>query len=234
MSENQPAQPSKSPPARNPVEKVIVYGLILVLLALVGVEAYGKFSQQSAYNSISTELKKADDDAKGAEVTEEFVKKVVGNRSPVQTKNYAASNTGTFAESKELEVYSWFTLNPYQKREIWVHYARKGVNEKGPAVVVDVSPDESRAPAVSDEPKPMAEGMPTLPPVRKLGPGNPGEGAAPARPAADKNDDDKKDEDKKDEEKKPEEKPAEEAKPETEKPAGEKPEGEKPAEAKPE
>ena len=60
MSSESSQQPdestSPSQPARNPVERILVWGLILVLLGVVGVEAMARFSYGNSLKSLETAL----------------------------------------------------------------------------------------------------------------------------------------------------------------------------------
>jgi hypothetical protein len=225
MSETRSTQPSQGPPAkaRNPFERIIVYGVIVALVVLVGVEAKGRFSHKSAVDTITAMLQKTETDAKAKDVTETDIKSVLGSMQPTRTEQYPAS-TG-FAASKKLEVYSWFSLNPAQKRELWIHYARKGAKEEGPATVISVSTDENEAKPVEVQASAPAGGPPgdpgemrgpmgggpgmSGPPGMRGGPpgggpggaGRPGAGAAEGEKPDGEKTDTKPDEDKPDSEK---------------------------------
>jgi hypothetical protein len=236
MSETPAKQSSQAPPpkGRNPIERIAVYGFMVVLLVLVGVEAKGMFAHKAAVNALQALLQAREADSKLPEVTEADVKTIMGSRQPSRTEDFQATNT--FAASKKLEIYSWFTLNPLQKREIWVKYGRRGLKETGPAAVVSMSTDDQEVSAGSQEIgpaagkandpgfTPMGGGPGATPPVGGP-PGGRGPGGPPrahtaeppdGKPAGDKSTD---------------EKPAD-SKPADDKPADEKKpdaEGEKPA-----
>jgi hypothetical protein len=197
--------------ARSPVERALVYGFIVVLIVLVGVEAKGKFAHKSAVDTITARLRTVENSKTAAEITEVDIQHELGGRKPLLTEYYTKSASGIFAASKKLEVYSWFSLNPTQKRELWVHYARKGASDEQPCVVVSISTDKDEAPAqssLSGRTPSDAPAAPTGPP-RKLGPGNPGPGV----PTVERHsEDNKREAATPGEEAKPGEEPAEEGK----------------------
>jgi hypothetical protein len=230
------------------MEKFLVRGLIAGLLVLVAIEGIGWNSHKTAVAALSKKIKAVEDDSKAPEVTEKDVQEVLGGKQPVKTEQYPASGGG-LAPSKKLEVYSWFTFNPANKRELWIHYARKGVKDDGPATVVFVSTDDQEAKPI-DAPEaapstagggagasPMGGGMqPGMGSPGggrrggRGGRGRPGAAAADADKAdgdkadADKTDADKTDADKTDADKTDADKP-DDAKPDDAKPEGDKPEG---------
>lgn len=196
MSESHSAPtPQRSPPkARNPVEKLLVRGLIVGLLVLVAIEGIGWNSHKTAVGALSKKVKAVEDDGNAPEVTEKDVKDVLGGKQPVRTEQYPTATNGLPA-SKKLEVYSWFTFHPSNKRELWVHYAKKGMKDDGPATVVFVSTDDQDAKPVEpiDAPTPsaggpgpgaMGGGMPQ-------GMGPPGGGGGRGRPGPASHDPDK-------------------------------------------
>ncbi len=218
MSESHSTQTSKGPPpqARNPVEKILVRGLIVGLLVLVAVEGIGWNSHKTAVAALSKKVKAVEDDGNAPEVTEKDVKEALGGKQPTRTEQYPTSTAG-LAASKKLEVYSWFTFNPANKRELWVHYARKGVKDDGPATVVFVSTDD-QDPKPLDTPEaapasagggagasPMGGGM--MPGMGPPGGGRRGGRGGRGRPGAASTDADKPDADKADADKTDDAKP---------------------------
>jgi hypothetical protein len=161
MSESRSTPSSKGtpPPARNPVELILVRGLIVALLVAVAIEGIQWNSHKTAVAALSQKLKAVEDDPKIPEVNESDVKAILGSKQPVRTELYPASGGGGPA-SKKLEVYSWFSLNPLNKRELWIHYGRKGVKDEGAATVVAVSTDdqEPKSLEIVDSPAPSTGG----------------------------------------------------------------------------
>lgn len=101
-----PAAPTSSPKRRNPIERVFVWGLILVMGGLVTVEAYSKFSYDATVKSIDEFKDDADKDDKRATI-EEYDELVSGAPRRVET------DTSDSAESevKSMRVdYTWFSL----------------------------------------------------------------------------------------------------------------------------
>ncbi|HEY2252841.1 MAG TPA: hypothetical protein VGH74_17340, partial [Planctomycetaceae bacterium] len=66
------------------------------------------------------------------------VKEAAAGKKPSSTKDY---EPGTRAANgaKRVEVYSWFTLNPMSKREMWVYYGGKGKDANEPATVLQIT-----------------------------------------------------------------------------------------------
>ncbi|MBI3864396.1 MAG: hypothetical protein HY290_21140 [Planctomycetia bacterium] len=175
MPEGQSPQSSKGPPkqARNPVEMIIVRGLIAALLVAVVIEFIGSRGHSKAAEALSNKMKEAEANPKAPEVTEADVRAVLGDKKPARSEDYSSQKAGS-PTSKKLEVYSWFSFNPFRKREIFVHYARQGVKESGPPVVFYVATDQEEAAPVKQVDAPAtAGGMPQGMPPMGGGPGAP-------------------------------------------------------------
>jgi hypothetical protein len=221
MSASNPAPPPQAaaPPKRNPVEKVIVRGLIAILLVLVGVEFAFSRSHASAIQALQTKIAQVEKDPNASPVREADVKAAVGDKKPISSEELK----GRVANgARRLDIYEWFTLNPFNQRRLYVYYGHVGPNDKEGAEVLEVQPDDQIAAPAQPSPEDI-EAMknappPTMPPMMG-GPGAPGgaggrpgggRGGPPAhdpgtgdakadsdKPADDKNADDKpKDEDK--------------------------------------
>lgn len=235
MSQSHASQPSQGPPpkARNPVERMLVWGFIAVLLVLVAIQGVNTWLHSTAVAALQKRVKDADESPSAAEVTEEDVKQVLGSKQPIRTEQYASAGENSPA-SKKLEVYSWFSLLPTRKLELWVHYGKIGVKEKGVPTVIEISTDDQTAasieaanpppPVVGESPSagPPAgtAGMMPAPPgaggPSGRGRGRPGAATAEGENADDAKADEKKADDEKAEEKKPEsESEKAESKPET-------------------
>jgi hypothetical protein len=226
MSEARSTQPSQGPAAkkaRNPVERIFVYGVIIALVVLVGFEAYGMFAHTRVVNTLTAQMETTETDAKAPDVTEADIKAALGSKQPIRTEEYPSA--AGYAKSKKLEVYSWFSLrswfDPTKKRELWVKYAKKGAKDDAPQTVISISTDseEARSPEVvapaAGGQGPGGEGGPTgmMPPPGGGGPGGPpgglGDPNAPSglgrrgRSGAESADGDKADANKSDDEKTP-------------------------------
>jgi hypothetical protein len=221
MSENQPAQQSGSPAAkpRNPVEKLLVRGLIAFLLVLVVIEAYFKMDHGKALAALQDKVSAVDKDPNSKPVTEADVKAILGDRKPSRTEEFGSQNPSRNG-AKRLDVYSWFTLRPGSKREICVFYGTKS-NKDDVAEVIAVQTDD-----VVELPKMVESNTPDITPPagaggaamggpggmrvgtssqghggpggRRGGPAAAADAGADSKPAADdeKKDDEKKDDDK--------------------------------------
>lgn len=118
MSASKPASPTTTPKKpRSPVERAIVWGGILLLLVLCAVEYTSKQAHSNAVESLLKRIKDAEES--GADVKSSDVKIAVGNKVP-RVEDVA----GQFLANggKRLEIYSWFSVSPLKKREMYVYY----------------------------------------------------------------------------------------------------------------
>lgn len=244
MADTQPAKSTNAPAAkaRSPVERVIVWGLIGVLAVAAGFEFLSKRGHASALQKLQDKIDAVDKDAKHPEVTENDVKEAVGGRQPSSSKDYPPGERAANG-AKRVEVYSWFTLNPSSKREMWVYYAARSKDSKELATVLQITESDiatmpEPAVATADPAKEGAApvggmgGMSGPPGGMGGGPGMSGppggmggRGGQRGRPAAEKPADAAENADAD----KPDAKPADEEKPATDKPADDKPAEEKAA-----
>jgi hypothetical protein len=233
MADSHPPQPTNGPAAktRNPVERLIVWGLIGVLLVAVAIEFQSRMSYQKAMTTLQDGVERVDKDAKQPEVTEADVKAAVGSKTPIKTEDFKNGKISPNGASR-LEVYSWFTLNPSSKREMWVYYGAKGKKAGELATVLEIqssdtiaappqmaeaaNPGQEGAPAMSGPPEGMTRNMGGPPGMRGPGGGargRPGsgnaEGAAADKPDTEKADTQTTADEKPGTENLPEEKPAE-------------------------
>ena len=146
MADSHPPQSTNAPAAktRNPVERIIVWGLIGVLLVAVAIEFQSRTSHKNVLTTLLSKVKAVDEDSTKPEVTEAVVREAVGNKKPIRAEAVTGGQFAPFG-AKHLEVYSWFTLNPTRKREIWVFYGGKGRDSTELATVVEVRTSEDFA-----------------------------------------------------------------------------------------
>ncbi|HTI51108.1 MAG TPA: hypothetical protein VL475_09155 [Planctomycetaceae bacterium] len=137
---NQPAPPSVAPAkTRSPIERAIVWGGILVLLVLVGIEFNWKRAHESALETLLAKVKAADDSDQPLKAAD--VKAFVGGKTPrveqVADKRLASN-------ARRVEIYTWPTLNFLGERALYVYY---GIGEGDDAEVLSVTtgPDEETA-----------------------------------------------------------------------------------------
>jgi hypothetical protein len=230
----QPAAPAAKP--RNPVEKLVVRGFILVMLALVAIEGIPKWQHYSAMKTLLTMTKAVDESPDGNAVTKADVEKVLGSKQPIRSG--PPEPMKNFNGASRVDVYSWFTFSPVHKREIYVYYGSTSGDEKnGPevlAVQADDNPPEEPPKIAGDEPMAAPAGAgpgmtPDMMPGMGGGRGGPPAGMRGGRPPTgdadtEKSESEKQDADKSDTEKTDDDKPGQE------KPADDKPsdgEGEK-------
>src|SRR5262249_35543597 len=113
------AKPASKP--RNPVEKLIVRGLIGVMIVVVAVEGWSWWNHRKALEKLFALTGAVDKAPNAAAVTETDVIAVVGEKKPrtEDVKGKPGSNGAS-----RLDVYSWFTISPINKREIYVFYGQ--------------------------------------------------------------------------------------------------------------
>jgi hypothetical protein len=138
MSTGNPSATPTAPPAKNrsPVERVLVWGGILLLVVLVGIEFNWKRAHERTLNALVTKIKETD----GADKTLNSgdIKALVGDMVPrveqVADKRLASN-------AVRVEIYNWPTLNFLGERAVYVYY---GVGEGDDARVLAVmsSPDD--------------------------------------------------------------------------------------------
>jgi hypothetical protein len=138
----QTAKPAVKP--RSPVERLLVRGFIVVMLVLVAVEGWSWWSHKQARDKLFA-LTGAVDESNAPPVTETDVIAVIGGKKPVTED--VRGKPGSNGASR-LDIYSWFTISPINKREVYVFYGYKGKADTGPAEVLFVQsqrdvPDES-------------------------------------------------------------------------------------------
>jgi hypothetical protein len=200
MAENNPTpQPAKpAAKSRNPVEKIIVRGFIAVMLVLVAVEANSWWQHKQALAELIEKTSAVDKVADAPAVTEADIKEYFRGRKPSRS---APPETGNnFTGASRIDVYSWFTISPVNKRDIYVYYGREtSTDTKGPEVLAIQVKDE--APPAPPAPPQVAAGdqsgagpgapagagmMPGMPGGRGGGGrGRPGAGAASAAATSD-------------------------------------------------
>jgi hypothetical protein len=146
MADSHSPHSTNSPAAkgRNPVERIIVWGLIGALLVAVAIEFQSRTSHQNVLTTLLDKVKAVDEDSTKPEVTETVVKEVVGNKKPIRSEAVTGGPLAAVG-AKHVDVYSWFTLNPTAKREIWVLYGSKGKEATDVATVVEIRTSEDVA-----------------------------------------------------------------------------------------
>lgn len=228
--------------------QILALVFVIAAFGLVGMDFKARYDIKCADDALNGRLAQVDKDATTPPVTSVDVKSAVGGKTPDRAEDKVFPNG-----ARRLEVYSWFSLNPVKKRELYVYYGTKGRNENDLQEVIFVQPDDQEVAAVV-MPKLTAEQEEEVKKARAAGGGMPpgmgrggpgggmmgppgGRGGRGGRPArqdaadADKPDTDKAVADSTDVEKSAGENP-DGGKPETDKPDGEKPAEDKPAEDK--
>ena len=239
MSEVKPTAPPK--PARSPVEKAIVWGVIGIGVLVIAVEANAHMSHTAALAKLQAQLDETVNKSEG--MRKSHVDQIVGSKIP-ETQKLTFLQTSMAAS--RVDIYSYPAL--LRSRKLYIYYGIDGKHPGQEAEVMEVLTSEA----------PTAEQVHSrvLPPEGGGkgvgGPGGPGSGTGGGRgdgggkrtgrpdaagrpgaedakpiaetePATDKKADDAK----------PEETKPEDSKPEADKPAEPKPEDAKPEETKP-
>jgi hypothetical protein len=122
-------KPGKS---RNPIERLLVWGGILILSVLVGIEYSSSRAQTAAVGALTAKMRT--NEQAGTDLKLADVKAAVGGKTP-RVENVSEKQLRNGA--KRLEVYRWFSINPLKPREMYVYY---GLGEDPD--VLSVSTDE--------------------------------------------------------------------------------------------
>lgn len=136
------ANPEKSPasvprPAakpRNPIERLVVWGGILILLVLVGIEYASSRSQSAVADTLMAKLRTYE--IEGGDLKAADVKAAVNGKTP---RVLDVTDKNLLSGAKRAEVYSWFTLSPLKRREIYVYY---GIGEDPDVLSVTLEEDK--------------------------------------------------------------------------------------------
>jgi hypothetical protein len=120
MSQSSQSSPTKAAAKpRSPVEKAIVWGGIAVLLVLVGIEMIARWQYTSVANGLTAKVADAETSSSGEGLREKDVKEYITGKTP-QTVNISDKRLANGAQ--RMDVYTWFTLSPIAKRELYVYY----------------------------------------------------------------------------------------------------------------
>lgn len=125
---------------RNPRERALVWTLIAALFVLASVETWSRYSYQRAYDFLGHRLEVGDEHTSEA-LNASDVKDFLGGRKPSRTEDFIRSGTMSSNGATHLEVYSWFTLNPVHRREMFVYYDVHGPAAKDHPQVISIQAD---------------------------------------------------------------------------------------------
>ena len=98
-----PSGKSKAQKPRSPVERAIVWGGILIMLGIAGVQGYAYLNYSQTIKPIQAAVKESDDTEKV--VTEEMVKGWVKGQPQYETS--APDGTQEMLNAKRMDVYTW-------------------------------------------------------------------------------------------------------------------------------
>lgn len=116
MAGSSSTKPAAKP--RSPVERIIVWGVIGILLVLVGFEFTQRSSHLGAYEKCQEKIK-------ATEIGDNTFKRkdvmaIIGSKTPAKVEELQGKNISNGAKS--VEIFTWPTLNPMAKRELFVYY----------------------------------------------------------------------------------------------------------------
>ena len=99
------------------------------MLALTISETWSRFSYQRAYDHLGDQLEGGDERGIAA-LDAADVKACLGDRKPSRTEDFISAGKYIVNGATHLEVYSWYTLNPLHRREMFVYYDAHGPARK--------------------------------------------------------------------------------------------------------
>src|SRR5258708_1285044 len=134
---------------RRPLERALVWTLIAVLAVLASAETWSRYSFQRAYHFLGNRLEFGDEHTDEALDAAE-VKSFLSDRKPSRTEDFLSAQKIMSNGATHLEVYSWFTLNPVKRREMFVYYDSFGPAQKEhPQVLSIQAVEEEFIPLIS-------------------------------------------------------------------------------------
>lgn len=176
MSQSTPPAPAK--PARSPVERAFVWGIIGIGLVVIAIESQAHLSHAAVLGKLQTLLR--ENSEKNVGITKTDVDKIVGTKTPEQQK---LDPFATAVGADRVDIYKYPGL--LRERQLFVYYgiAGKSAEQQPEVLIVAAIPAESAAEAQAKLPKadpnaPVAgppSGM-AMPPGGPGGPGGPGSG----------------------------------------------------------
>lgn len=170
-----PANKGAAAKPRSPVERAIVWGIILVLVALVGVEASSRFSFERVDKTLNEKLQALQESDQG--LTKKDVDVVMEGKVPV-TEELKGKDVAIAAH--HVDKYAWFSLNPFVKRELYVYYGHKLSEKDEPEVLlVDSKPAKTLSEAYPSPTPEQLEEMKKNAPQSPTGMGAGGAGMMP-------------------------------------------------------
>ncbi len=129
---------------RRPLERALVWSLIGVLLLLTYSETWSRYNYQQAFDHLGDRLEEGDEHSPRA-LDANDVKEFLGDRRPSRTEHYIGTGKFLANGATQLEVYSWFTLNPVHRREMFVYYDTRGPAHKIQPQVLSIQAEEEEA-----------------------------------------------------------------------------------------
>jgi hypothetical protein len=174
---------------RNPIERLLVWGIIGLLLLVVANEAWSRHAYNHAQEILSKKMAMVDENVDAQPVTEADIKEAVWGKKPTSTEDLSGKMVSNGAS--RCEEYSWFTIHPTKKFVLYVYYA--GAKDGKPAEVLAVTSEkekllefrtltkEEMEAAQKRAAAMQSQGGPDMSEMMRRGPG--GRGGPPGRPA---------------------------------------------------
>ena len=166
---------------RSPVERIIVWGVIGVLLVLVAVEFTFRSSHLGAYEACQKKIKateEGDNSFKHKDVVA-----ILGSKTPTKVEELQGKNIANGA--KRVEIYTWPTLNPTSPRELYVYYGHGDDPDViGVGIVSELTVDEAFPPLTKEQIEAASKNNTPLSTPGMGGPGGPGMMGGPGGPGA--------------------------------------------------
>src|SRR5579872_1792600 len=144
MSETNVAPQATSSPRkkRHPLEFVLVWGLIAVLVGLAGIEFRSYYGHRRAIDELGKKLADVEEPSGQTHVYRADVESVVPGMKPARIEKFGLDTRLVASGATRLEVYSWFTINPLNPREMFVYYGIDDPDSKDGPEVLSVRTDE--------------------------------------------------------------------------------------------
>lgn len=128
------------PKTRNPIERVLVWGVIGILLLVLANEGWSRIAYSHATTTLSKKMKFVDDNPEAPPLTAADVRDAVRGKQPARKVDLSGKMVTNGAGS--FEEYDWFTIHPTNKLKLFVYYGHQGAKEKGEPDVITFSSEE--------------------------------------------------------------------------------------------
>ncbi|MDB5388964.1 MAG: hypothetical protein JWM11_4610, partial [Planctomycetaceae bacterium] len=140
MTEKTATETPPAKPARSPVERTIVWGVIGLGLLVVGLEAKAHFDHSAVLNALKAKLDQFENGEADGGVTKDDVVAIMGSRVPVTSEKVPPGATSMGADW--LDIYEFKGL--VRTRQLYVYYGIQGKqNQPVEVMIVQTGPAET-------------------------------------------------------------------------------------------